>query len=64
MSSQMPCAQHKKPAQDIHSKHDAQLRINIHSGFLVPAAPCICDAVPPKLQPQSFTQGVSHGQPP
>jgi hypothetical protein len=42
----VPCAQHKKPEQDIPSKHNDQLQINPHSGFLVPAAPSFCEARP------------------
>ena len=46
----MPCAQHKKLAQDIQFKLDVQLRIDVHFEFLAPAAPCICDAGPPGVK--------------
>lgn len=38
-ASEMLCAQHKKPAQDVQFMHGAQLRIDVHSEFLVPAVP-------------------------
>ena len=46
-ASQKQCAQHKKVARDISSKNEPQLRINVHSGFLVPVAPSFSDEAGP-----------------